>query len=128
MWYEVAKGSHIYEFGDHGGLIVMANDHVATTKVFQILISWHVRGWSALRLVGGVRSIGFREDFGFYYLLTCHRPPVCQILFTFNEGESWHEYEFTKEPVQVDNIIIEPTSTRYYKHAGGTVHCPSFVA
>ena len=25
-WDEVAKGSHIYEFGDHGALIVMAND------------------------------------------------------------------------------------------------------
>ena len=25
-WFEVAKGSHIYEVGDHGGLIVMAND------------------------------------------------------------------------------------------------------
>lgn len=25
-WDEVAKGSHIYEVGDHGGIIVMAND------------------------------------------------------------------------------------------------------
>eukprot|EP00954_Amorphochlora_amoebiformis_P002243 176601-Amorphochlora_amoeboformis.AAC.1 len=25
-WKEVAKGSHIYEYGDHGGLIVMAFD------------------------------------------------------------------------------------------------------
>lgn len=25
-WDEIAKGSHIYELGDHGGLIVMAND------------------------------------------------------------------------------------------------------
>ena len=22
-WFEIAKGSHIYEFGDHGALIVM---------------------------------------------------------------------------------------------------------
>jgi Sortilin, neurotensin receptor 3, len=25
-WQEVKKGSHIYEVGDHGGLIVMAPD------------------------------------------------------------------------------------------------------
>ena len=25
-WFEVKKGSHIYEIGDHGALIVMAED------------------------------------------------------------------------------------------------------
>jgi len=25
-WYEVRKGSHIYEMADHGGIIVMASD------------------------------------------------------------------------------------------------------
>lgn len=25
-WYEIAKGSHIYEIGDHGGVIVLASD------------------------------------------------------------------------------------------------------
>ncbi len=25
-WVELAKGSHIYELGDHGGLLVMATD------------------------------------------------------------------------------------------------------
>lgn len=25
-WAEVKKGSHIYEFADHGGLILMADD------------------------------------------------------------------------------------------------------
>ena len=32
-WEEVAKGSHIYEFGDHGSLIVMAPDTTQTDKV-----------------------------------------------------------------------------------------------
>jgi len=36
-WKEVAKGSHIYEFGDHGGLIVMAPDNKATKE---IMYSW----------------------------------------------------------------------------------------
>ncbi len=36
-WFEVAKGSHIYEFGDHGGLVVMAYDEGSTDS---IMYSW----------------------------------------------------------------------------------------
>ena len=36
-WFEVKKGSHIYEFGDHGGIIVMANDQKATNKLYYTL-------------------------------------------------------------------------------------------
>lgn len=32
-WSEVMKGSHIYEFGDHGALIVMAEDDKPVTEV-----------------------------------------------------------------------------------------------
>eukprot|EP00947_MAST-08B_sp_MAST-8B-sp1_P000244 g244.t1 len=32
-WFEVMKGSHIYEFGDHGGLILMAKDQEATDEL-----------------------------------------------------------------------------------------------
>ncbi len=32
-WKEVAKGSHIYEFGDHGGLMVMAADDRETDSI-----------------------------------------------------------------------------------------------
>ena len=35
---QVAKGSHIYEFGDHGGLIVMVKDTEATNTCFY---SWN---------------------------------------------------------------------------------------
>ena len=37
-WFEVAKGSHIYEIGDHGGIIVLANDQMATTTLYY---SWN---------------------------------------------------------------------------------------
>ena len=37
-WFEIAKGSHIYEYGDHGGLILMAQDQTATSE---ILYSWN---------------------------------------------------------------------------------------
>lgn len=36
-WYEVFKGSHVYEFGDHGGLIVMADDTAPTQYLY---FSW----------------------------------------------------------------------------------------
>ncbi|CAD8059049.1 unnamed protein product [Paramecium primaurelia] len=37
-WFEIAKGSHIYEIGDHGGVIVLASDQQAT-KVLKY--SWN---------------------------------------------------------------------------------------
>lgn len=37
-WSEVMKGSHIYEFGDHGGLIIMSPNLEGTTFVYY---SWN---------------------------------------------------------------------------------------
>merc|ERR1712096_214512 len=37
-WFEVRKGSHIYEIGDHGALLLMADDQKATNKLFY---SWN---------------------------------------------------------------------------------------
>lgn len=37
-WYEIKKGSHIYEIGDHGAIIVMAEDQKATDRVY---FSWN---------------------------------------------------------------------------------------
>lgn len=36
-WFEIRKGSHIYEIGDHGGLILIADDQTPTNT---ILYSW----------------------------------------------------------------------------------------
>ncbi len=33
-WAEVKKGAHIYEIGDHGGLIVMAKNNEPTKEVY----------------------------------------------------------------------------------------------
>ena len=44
----MAKGSHIYEFGDHGGIIVMASDQEATTN---ISYSWNEgETWESLQI------------------------------------------------------------------------------
>mmetsp|Transcript_43514 Transcript_43514/g.85182 ORF Transcript_43514/g.85182 Transcript_43514/m.85182 type:complete len:845 (-) Transcript_43514:294-2828(-) len=64
-WSEVAKGSHIYEMGDHGGLLVMANDDALTDHV----------------------------------------------LYSWNEGVTWTRLQISDEPFQIENIIIEPSST-----------------
>lgn len=47
-WFEVRKGSHTYEIGDHGGLLVIANDQHPTDKV---LYSWDEgMQWQELRV------------------------------------------------------------------------------
>jgi hypothetical protein len=37
-WEQIAEGSYIYEFGDHGALMIMANNREATNE---ILYSWN---------------------------------------------------------------------------------------
>ena len=37
-WKEIAKGSHIFEVADHGGLIIIARDYKATNG---IIFSWY---------------------------------------------------------------------------------------
>jgi hypothetical protein len=64
-WVEAHKGAFIYEFGDHGGLIVMADD-IKKTK---------------------------------------------QVVFSWNEGQSWYDFELSEFPVEVDNIVQEPNAT-----------------
>ena len=64
-WSEVHKGAYIYEFGDHGGLIVMADDTKATN----------------------------------------------QVVFSWNEGQSWYDFDLGDQLVNVDNIVIEPNSS-----------------
>ncbi|EZG56353.1 putative sortilin [Gregarina niphandrodes] len=64
-WAEAHKGSYIYEFGDHGGLVVMAHDNKKTG----------------------------------------------QVVFSWNEGQSWYDFTLGMNDVAVDNVIIEPTST-----------------
>ena len=63
-WSEVKKGSYIYEIGDHGGLIVMADNTKQTTD----------------------------------------------IIYSFNEGKTWHSMTISDTPFDITNIIIEPLS------------------
>ncbi|CRG94713.1 sortilin, putative [Plasmodium gallinaceum] len=64
-WVEAHKGPYIYEYGDHGGLIVMADDLRKTN----------------------------------------------QIVFSWNEGQSWFDFELGQFSIDVDNIVAEPNSS-----------------
>lgn len=47
-WEEIAKGSHIYEFGDHGGLILMAEN---TKLVKTLKYTWNYgENWTEIQL------------------------------------------------------------------------------
>ncbi|VWU50927.1 sortilin, putative [Hepatocystis sp. ex Piliocolobus tephrosceles] len=64
-WIEAHKGPYIYEYGDHGGLIVMADDLRKTS----------------------------------------------QIVFSWNEGQSWFDFELGQYSIDIDNIVAEPNSS-----------------
>ena len=47
-WFEIKKGPHIYEIGDHGALIVMAPMNTVTDSVY---FSWDEgKSWSTLKV------------------------------------------------------------------------------
>ncbi|CDJ41421.1 sortilin, putative [Eimeria tenella] len=70
-WIEAHKGAFIYEMGDHGGLLVMADDTKKTNQA-------------------------------------CAKSSV---VFSWNEGQSWYDFELGSAPLFVDNIVIEPNSS-----------------
>jgi len=73
-WFEIRKGAHIYEIGDHGGLLVMADVKEETDRV----------------------------------------------IYSWTQGLEWTELVFTNTKMDVDNIVIEPTSTSAVFHVYGT--------
>jgi hypothetical protein len=64
-WFEIRKGAHIYEIGDHGALIVIADNHNPTDRIH----------------------------------------------YSWDEGLSFQELVIANEPMMVENVIIEPSST-----------------
>ena len=84
-WHEVAKGSHIYEFGDHGAIIVMANDMHETSSIsysWNEGATWHSFQFSREWMILVERTAFFR-----------FAPTACYVAET---------------KILVDNIIIEP--------------------
>jgi hypothetical protein len=64
-WIEVRKGEHLYEFGDHGSIIVLISNEGPTTE----------------------------------------------LLYTWDQGETWQFTKFSDKPIRVTALTTEPTST-----------------
>ncbi|KAI0923357.1 vacuolar protein sorting/targeting protein PEP1 [Taiwanofungus camphoratus] len=64
-WEEVHKDAHLWEFGDSGSILIMANDE----------------------------------------------QPTDHVLFSTDEGKTWHEYKFGDEKVRVREIVTVPSDT-----------------
>ena len=39
-----------------------------------------------------------------------NREPTQTIMYSYNEGKSWHDLEISQVPIDITNIIIEPMS------------------
>lgn len=64
-WEEVHKDAHLWEFGDSGSVLVMANDE----------------------------------------------EPTDHVMYSLDEGKTWHEYRFSDEKVRVKVIVTVPSDT-----------------
>jgi hypothetical protein len=63
-WFEIRKGSHIYEIGDHGSIIVIVRNQDPSDVVF----------------------------------------------YSLNEGLTWATLQISDDPVQITNIVTEPSN------------------
>ncbi|GBG30812.1 Vacuolar protein sorting/targeting protein 10 [Hondaea fermentalgiana] len=72
-WSEIRKGSHIYEIGAHGELILMARDDQPTTS----------------------------------------------LIYSWDHGKTWTEIQFSQQPMDVENIIVEPSAVSRVFHIFG---------
>lgn len=64
-WIEIRKGEHLYEFGDHGSIIVLINNE----------------------------------------------GPTNELLYSWDQGDTWQYSKFSDKPVRVSALTTEPTST-----------------
>ncbi|KAI9318385.1 hypothetical protein BX666DRAFT_1927417 [Dichotomocladium elegans] len=64
-WSLIQHGEHLYEFGDHGSLLVLINDE----------------------------------------------GPTNELLYSWDQGETWHFYQFSDTPVRVNALTTDPMST-----------------
>ncbi|KAI9488126.1 hypothetical protein BDB00DRAFT_849759 [Zychaea mexicana] len=64
-WQRIQNGEHLYEFGDHGSLLVLINDE----------------------------------------------GPTNELLYSWDQGETWHFYQFAQTSVKVNALTTDPMST-----------------
>lgn len=63
--------------------------------------------WAEVRKGPFIYELG---DHGGLIVMAKHNQPTKEILYSFNEGKTWHELEISQTPIDITNIIIEPFS------------------
>lgn len=63
--------------------------------------------WAEVRKGAYIYELG---DHGGLVVMAKHNSPTREIIYSFNEGKTWHELEISQTPLDITNIIIEPYS------------------
>lgn len=63
--------------------------------------------WNEVKKGSYIYELG---DHGGLIVMAKNQEPAREILYSFNEGKTWHELEISQTPIDVTNIIIEPFS------------------
>ena len=63
--------------------------------------------WAEVSKGAHIYEIG---DHGALMVMAKNREPTKIVMYSFNEGKSWHELEISQVPIDITNIIIEPQS------------------
>ena len=74
--------------------------------------------WSEIRKGPYIYELG---DHGGLIVMAKHNAPTKEILYSFNEGKSWHELQISQTAIDITNIIIEPYSISQQFVVYGTI-------
>jgi len=86
-WKMVRRGPHLYEFGDHGALVVIVNDKDETD---------HIR-FSSISLL----KLTLRLSTRFSHLDR----------YSWDEGNTWEQFKFSDTKIRVHSLTTFPDST-----------------
>lgn len=63
--------------------------------------------WNEIRKGAYIYELG---DHGGLIVMAKHLSPTQEILYSYNEGQTWHEVQISQQNLEITNIIIEPFS------------------
>ena len=63
--------------------------------------------WAEVRKGPYIYELG---DHGGLIVMAKHNDPTMEVIYSFNEGNTWHDLQISQTPIDITNIIIEPFS------------------
>lgn len=63
--------------------------------------------WAEVRKGPFIYELG---DHGGLIVMAKHNEPTKEVIYSFNEGKTWHDLQISQTPIDITNIIIEPYS------------------